>query len=50
MVDASLIGSSAEVWRFETGADIAASPAVAQGRLVIGATDGAIYCFGAKAP
>jgi len=29
---------------------VVASPAAAQGRLVIGTTDGAIYCFGAKAP
>ena len=41
--------SGTEVWRFETGAPITASPAVAAGRLVIGATDGVLYCFGQKA-
>ena len=40
------LASGAEVWHFETGAAIAASPAVAAGRLVIGATDGVLYCFG----
>ena len=50
MVHALDPDTGAEIWRFETGAEIAASPAVAQGRLVIGTTDGAIYCFGAKAP
>ena len=40
------LASGAEVWRFETGAAIAASPAIAAGRLVIGATDGVLYCFG----
>ena len=40
------LASGAEVWRFETGEALAASPAVAAGRLVIGATDGVLYCFG----
>lgn len=36
-----------EVWRFEAGGAITASPAVADGRLVIGTEDGVLYCFGA---
>ena len=40
------LASGAEVWRFETGAAIAASPAIAADHLVIGATDGVLYCFG----
>jgi outer membrane protein assembly factor BamB len=37
-----------EVWQYEAGGDFAASPAVAQGRLVIGNTDGTLYCFGSN--
>ena len=33
---------------YEAGGDFIASPAVAAGRLVIGNTDGTLYCFGAK--
>jgi eukaryotic-like serine/threonine-protein kinase len=40
--------SGRPVWRFDAGAGIEASPAIASGRLVIGATDGVLYCFGAK--
>jgi outer membrane protein assembly factor BamB len=36
------------VWRFDAGAGVESSPAVAAGRLVIGAADGTLYCFGAK--
>jgi len=32
----------------EAGAPVEASPAVGAGRLVIGAMDGTLYCFGAK--
>ncbi len=35
-------------WQFESGSSFVASPAVAQGKLVIGSTDGVIYCFGGK--
>ena len=35
-----------ETWRFETGSAVVASPAVADGRLVIGADNGVLYCFG----
>ncbi len=37
-----------KVWEYEAGGDFIASPAVAEGRLVIGNTDGTLYCFGAK--
>ena len=37
-----------KVWEYEAGGDFTASPAVADGRLVIGNTDGTLYCFGAK--
>ena len=37
-----------QAWRFEAGAPVEASPAVAAGRLVIGTMDGTLYCFGAK--
>jgi len=36
------------LWSFAAGASFSASPAVAQGRLVIGSADGALYCFGKK--
>jgi outer membrane protein assembly factor BamB len=35
-----------EVWRFQTGAGIYSSPAVGRNRLIIGADDGIVYCFG----
>ena len=35
-------------WSFEAGGAIVASPAVADGRLVIGNDSGQLYCFGAK--
>jgi outer membrane protein assembly factor BamB len=34
------------VWKHDTGGGISASPAVAQGRLVIGNENGVLYCFG----
>ena len=39
--------SGEKVWEFEVGAPVTASPAIAGGRLVIGAQDGRVYCFGA---
>jgi outer membrane protein assembly factor BamB len=33
-------------WEFDAGKAITASPAIAAGRIVIGAQDGRIYCFG----
>ena len=35
-------------WHFEAGGAVVASPAVADGRLVIGNDSGQLYCFGAK--
>ena len=40
--------SGREVWRFEGGADATASPAVGEGRMVIGFGDGAVRCFGPR--
>ena len=37
--------SGQKQWEFDAGAAITSSPAVAAGRLVIGAQDGRIYCF-----
>jgi outer membrane protein assembly factor BamB len=44
------INDGAEVWKFNAGQRFSASPAVGEGRLVIGAdqSGGKIYCFGAK--
>ncbi|MFC1479759.1 PQQ-binding-like beta-propeller repeat protein [Planctomycetota bacterium] len=36
------------MWDFAAGAEITASPAVGMGGLVIGTSDGGIYCFGEK--
>jgi outer membrane protein assembly factor BamB len=36
------------VWSFDGGSAFTASPAVADGRLVIGNGDGVLYCFGEK--
>ena len=33
-------------WEYEVGDALTATPAIAAGRLVIGAQDGRIYCFG----
>jgi len=35
-------------WSFETGSEVTASPAVGEGRMVIGDADGAVRCFGEK--
>jgi len=37
-----------ELWAYEIGGAISASPAVAAGRIVIGSEDGAVYCFGSR--
>jgi len=36
------------VWSYDIGKGISASPAVADGRIVIGSEDGVVYAFGAK--
>ena len=35
-----------KLWEFDTAAPLFASPAIAEGRLVIGSQDGVLYCFG----
>ena len=40
------LNSGEKVWEFVIGAAVIASPSVAAGKLVIGADDGRIYCFG----
>jgi outer membrane protein assembly factor BamB len=37
-----------ELWSYEIGKPIDSSPAVADGKIVIGCDDGNVYCFGAK--
>ena len=39
--------TGAKLWVFEAGAPLSASPAVGEGRIVIGSQDGKLYCFGA---
>ena len=33
-------------WEFDAGDAITASPSIAAGRVVVGSTDGRLYCFG----
>ena len=42
----ALLATGAKVWEFEAGAALSASPAIADGKVVIGAQDGRLYCFG----
>ena len=35
-----------ELWSYEIGQPIDSSPAVADGKIVIGSNDGSVYCFG----
>lgn len=42
------LDSGEKVWDFVIGAAIIASPSVVTGKLVIGADDGRIYCFGER--
>ena len=39
------LSDGAKVWQFTAGAEVTASPAIGQGRMVIGSMDGAVYCF-----
>jgi len=34
------------VWSYEVGSQIISNPAVAGGRIYVGAQDGNVYCFG----
>ncbi|MEQ8836037.1 MAG: PQQ-binding-like beta-propeller repeat protein, partial [Lacipirellulaceae bacterium] len=36
-----------DVWDFNAGGGFIASPAISDGRIIIGNTDGTLYCFGA---
>ena len=38
--------SGKEVWRYDAGGKVLASPAVADGKLVICSESGRVYCFG----
>jgi len=38
--------NGAKLWEFNAGAPLSASPAIANGRIVIGSQDGRLYCFG----
>jgi outer membrane protein assembly factor BamB len=38
--------NGAKLWEFDAGAPLSASPAIANGRIVIGSQDGRLYCFG----
>jgi outer membrane protein assembly factor BamB len=40
------VATGRKEWEFDAGAALTASPAIAAGRIVIGSTDGALYCFG----
>jgi outer membrane protein assembly factor BamB len=35
-----------KLWEFNAGGPLSASPAIANGRIVIGSQDGRLYCFG----
>jgi len=41
------LADGTEVWNYEVGQAITSSPAVVNGRVVVGADDGVVYCFGA---
>jgi len=40
------LSDGSKVWEFNAGSPLSASPAIANGRVVIGAQDGRLYCFG----
>ncbi len=42
------VATGKERWQFDAGGGFIASPAVSDGRLVVGNTDGKLYCFGEK--
>jgi outer membrane protein assembly factor BamB len=42
------VNTGKELWNYEAGGDFQASFAIADGKLVIGNTDGTLYCFGKK--
>ena len=42
------VATGKERWQFDAGGGFVASPAVSDGKLVVGNTDGKLYCFGEK--
>ena len=42
------LANGKQIWNYEIGQPVESSPAVADGRFVVGANDGGVYCFGAK--
>ena len=38
-----------ELWNYEIGQPVASSPAVLEGKIIVGSEDGRVYCFGAPA-
>ena len=44
------LDSGKEVWSYEVGDAITAAPAIAGGRLVVGAQDGFVYAFEPSKP
>jgi outer membrane protein assembly factor BamB len=42
------VDTGAQAWEYEAGGKFIGSPAVSEGRLVIGNEDGTVYCFGEK--
>ena len=41
-------GKIEEIWSFDAGGDVESSPAVVDGKIVIGNSDGTLYCLGSK--
>ncbi|PYK61083.1 MAG: Pyrrolo-quinoline quinone, partial [Verrucomicrobia bacterium] len=37
-----------KLWSYEIGKPVGSSPAVSDGKIVIGSDDGIVYCFGPK--
>jgi outer membrane protein assembly factor BamB len=37
-----------ELWNYEVGQPVGSSPAVVDGRVIVGSEDGSVYCFGPK--
>ena len=37
-----------ELWSYEIGQPVGSSPAVVDGKVIVGSEDGSVYCFGAK--
>jgi eukaryotic-like serine/threonine-protein kinase len=42
------LATGKELWNYEIGQAVESSPAVADGRFVVGSNDGGVYCFGTK--